>query len=119
MPNYVRTYDVCNRQVSYVHYPVRNALLGDFKNAAIAYRYIRKRGRGRPLLAFLAWLSSPNGRLNFVNLDTHADCPLTSRERRRDSPNPQTFHALNVSCAPHNKGSLRLSEQFMARCLES
>jgi hypothetical protein len=117
MPNYVRTYDVCNRQVSYVHYAVRNALLGDFKNAAIAYRYIRK--RGRPLLAFLAWLSSVNGSLKFVNLDTHAHCPLTPRERRQDSPNPQTVNALNVSCAPHNKGSLRLLEQFMDRCLES
>jgi glycosyltransferase involved in cell wall biosynthesis len=62
-PRYVRTYDIWNRHVCYVHYAVRRALIGDFQNAAIAYRHIRT--LGQPSLALLAWLSSANGRLKF------------------------------------------------------
>lgn len=62
-PHYVRTYEICNQHVCYVHHAVRNALIGDFQNAAVAYRYIRT--LRQPSLAFLAWLFSANGRLRF------------------------------------------------------
>jgi len=62
-PRYVKTYDIWNRQVLYVHYAVRRALTGDFENAVLAYRNIRT--LGQPSLAFLAWLVSANAHLKF------------------------------------------------------
>jgi hypothetical protein len=62
-PHYVKAYDIWNRQVLYVHYAVRRALIGDFQNAVLAYRNIRT--LGQPSLAFLAWLFSANAHLKF------------------------------------------------------